>query len=335
MLDPNNPYLGVEMAIGNTPLIRLLGIPLFRTAKVYAKLEGMNPGGSSKDRAALSMLEAALASGKLRPGMTVVESSSGNMAISLAQLCVLHQLKLIVVVDAKTPKKSVEILGAYGARVDIVTSADAATGEFLPARLARIRHLLRDEPDCIWLDQYSNQDNARAHMRTMEEICRVLNGGVDYLVVPVSTCGTALGCAMFIAKENLSTKIIAVDAIGSVIFGGPPAKRLLPGHGAAIKPALAKDLKVSFAVQVSDSDCVVGCRSILRYEGLLAGASSGGALVACERVLSQLPGTPTIAIIFPDRGERYMDTVFCDSWVEKQLGPFERKSDSQTWHPNA
>src|SRR5207302_1514279 len=165
----------IVSTIGGTPLVAL--DRLFNRARfqVYAKVERFNPGGSIKDRAARSMIEHALQTGKLIPGVsTVVESSSGNLGIALAQLCNFYRLNLVVVVDPRTTAQNLAVMRAYGARIEPVEHRDPATGEFLPARIARVKQLLEQIPDSYWPNQYANEYNARAHHTTMREIAEAL-----------------------------------------------------------------------------------------------------------------------------------------------------------------
>ncbi len=314
------PKEGILATIGNTPLIRLtraLGNIEFR---LFGKLEAFNPGGSIKDRAALSVLRNALDEGLIPPGGTVIESSSGNMGIGLAQACRYFGLRFICVVDPKTTSQNIEILRAYGAEIDLVSEPDPATGEFLQARIDRVHALRRSIPGSFWCDQYSNRFNARAHRQTMQEIMTDLGGDVDYLFCATSTCGTMRGCAEYARDHGLKTKIIAVDAIGSVIFGDKPAKRLIPGHGAARRPELYQPGLAERCIHVSDLECVVGCRRLLRREAILAGGSSGGALMAVESARKLIPEDAVCVVILCDRGERYLDTIYSDSWVAQHFG---------------
>jgi cysteine synthase A len=301
--------------IGETPLVRLSRVFKDCGFRLYAKLEGFNPGGSIKDRAAISIIRDALETGKASAGTTIVESSSGNMGIGLAQVCAYYGLRFVCVIDPKTTKSNIEILKAYGAEIDYVSEPDPVTGEFLQARIDRVRHLLDSIPNSYWPDQYSNLNNFKAHYVTMREVVAQLGGEPDYVFCATSTCGTVRGCAEFVRANGLKTKVVAVDAKGSVIFGCKPAKRLIPGHGSAVRPKLHEPELVDMCVHVSDLDCVVGCRRLVRREAILAGGSSGAILMAVEQMKEAIEPGATCVAIFADRGERYLDTIYSDSWV--------------------
>jgi N-(2-amino-2-carboxyethyl)-L-glutamate synthase len=311
---------GILSAVGHTPLIRLKRVLEDLHFNLYAKLEAFNPGGSIKDRAALSIISNAMETGEIGPGTTIIESSSGNMGIGLAQACTYYGLRFICVVDPKTTGQNVEILEAYGAEVDVVAAPDPATGEFLQARIHRVQDLLRAIPNSYWPNQYSNIYNAMAHHQTMHEIATALQSKVDYLFCSTSTCGTLRGCAEYVRANDLATRVFAVDAVGSVIFGGAPKKRLLPGHGAARQPELFRPGLAERCIEVSDLDCIIGCRQLLRREAIMAGGSSGGVLMAVERVRGEIPEGAHCVILLPDRGERYLDTIYSADWVKKHFG---------------
>jgi cysteine synthase A len=306
---------GVLAAIGNTPLIRLNRVIHDRHFNLFAKLEGLNPGGSIKDRTAFSIIKHAMDQGVIKCGTTVVESSSGNMGIGLAQVCTYFGLPFICVVDPKTTKQNIRILEAYGAQVDMVLEPDPATGEYLQARIARVQTLLDTIENSFWPDQYSNIYNARAHHQTMREIDVALKGEIDYLFCTTSTCGTVRGCADYARQRRLRTKIWAVDAEGSVIFGHQAAKRLIPGHGAAIRPSLYRADLADRVIHVSDLDCIVGCHRLAKREAILVGGSSGGAIMAVEKTRKEIPENATCVVIFADRGERYLDTIYSKKWL--------------------
>jgi cysteine synthase A len=311
---------GILTAVGNTPLIELRRVMGEVDFRLYAKMESLNPGGSMKDRTALSILERAMQTGELRRGTTVIESSSGNMGIGLAQACSYYGLRFICVVDPKTTAQNIRLLETYGAEVDLVVEPDPTTGEFLQARLNRVRELLRITERSFWPNQYANAFNPRAHHQTMREIAVSLGRDVDYLFCATSTCGTMRGCAEYIREHNMRTKVFAVDACGSVIFGGDKGKRLIPGHGAAVRPGLYADDLAAKCIHVSDLDCVVGCRRLALREAILAGGSSGAVLMAVEKIKHEIPSGATCALILADRGERYLDTIYSDEWVQKHFG---------------
>ena len=314
------PSGGILDAVGGTPLVRLERLHPGAAFRVYAKLEALNPGGSLKDRSALGMIRHAIDTGELRPGMVVVESSSGNLAIGLAQVCGRLGLRLVCVVDPRTTPTNVAILRAYGAEVSLVEEPDPVTGEYLPARLRRVRELREQLGDVFWPNQYANASNARAHHQTMREIAQALDGRVDHLLCATSTCGTLRGCAEHIRERGLPTRVVAVDAVGSVIFGGPAAPRLVPGHGAATRPGLFGPDLADEVVHASDLDCVVGCRRLVRRESLLAGGSSGALVAALDRIAGRIPAGATCVLVLPDRGERYLDTIYSDAWVREHFG---------------
>jgi 2,3-diaminopropionate biosynthesis protein SbnA len=311
---------GILTAIGNTPLVRLTRVITDARFHLFAKLEALNPGGSTKDRPAFSILRHAMEAGEIDRDTVVIESSSGNMAIGLAQACSYYGLRLICVVDPKTTLQNIRLIEAYGAKVDLVREPDPATGEFLQARINRVQELLRFMDNSFWPNQYANQYNSRAHRETMQEIATALDGEVGYLFCATSTCGTLRGCCEYIREEGLNTKVFAVDAVGSVIFGGCKAKRLIPGHGAAVVPRLFDPDLADRCIHVTDLDCIVGCRRLVQREAILAGGSSGAILMAVEKVKYDLAKGANCVIILADRGERYLDTIYSDDWVMENFG---------------
>ena len=311
---------GIADAIGGTPLIRLRQLFRQMPFEVHAKLEWMNPGGSAKDRPALYMLRQAIERGEVGEGSVIVESSSGNLAISLAQLCRYLGLRFICVVDPRTTEQHMRIIRSFGGELEMVTIPDAETGEYLPARIRRVKELVQRVPKAYWTNQYGNMDNALAHRETtMREIGERL-GKVDYLFCGVSSCGTLRGSMEYIRSRGWPTTIVAVDAEGSIIFGGVRGTRRLPGLGAARVPELHRDDIADVVVAVSDAECVTGCRDLVRHEAILAGASSGGVIAAIRRLSAAIPAGAVCAAILPDRGERYLDTVYDDEWVRRELG---------------
>ncbi|OMF19290.1 2,3-diaminopropionate biosynthesis protein SbnA [Paenibacillus sp. FSL H8-0548] len=306
--------------IGNTPLIQLS--KLFandRGIQVFAKLELLNPGGSAKDRSAARIIDKAWEEGLIGPGSVIIESSSGNMAISLAAICSYLGMRFISVIDPKATQQNIRIMRAYGADIELVETADPETGEFLPARLQRVQQLVKRIPNSFWPNQYANTNNYLSHYEgTMREIVEEL-GHVDYIIGGVSTCGTMLGCAQYIKDHKLAAKVVAVDAAGSVIFGGVNGNRRFPGLGAGIIPTFGEKRFMDYAIKVADQDMVAGCRLLVSQESILAGPSSGAVIHALKSMEHELPDKSVCVVILHDRGERYMDTVYCDEWVKQQF----------------
>lgn len=310
--------LGILSTVGRTPLVRLHR--LYPDHPVYAKVERFNPGGSVKDRSAVGMLVELIESGRIVPGRSVVvESSSGNLAVGIAQVCAYFGVRFVCVVDAKTTQQNRAVLRALGAEIEVVTARDPATGEYLPMRLARVRELVEADPDAVNPDQYRNPRNPASMAQVLAEITDEL-GQVDHVFCATSTCGTLRGCAEYARTHRLRTRFVAVDARGSAIFGDAPARRLIPGHGASIVPPLHGAGLADEVVHVSDLDCVVGCRRLVGREAILAGGSSGAVVTALDRTIDRLPADAVRVAIFPDGGDRYLDTIYSDRWVTRHFG---------------
>lgn len=312
---------GVLSAVGATPLVEMVRLLPGSGFRAYAKLESANPGGSIKDRSAYAMLTEAIRTGEVVPGRTcVVESSSGNLGIGLAQACRYFDLRFICVVDPRTTAQNIAIMRAFGAEVQTVTTRDAVTREYLPERIRRVRELVATLPDAYSPNQYANPRNAWAHRTTMREIVEALGAPPDYLVCSVSSAGTLRGCADFVREQRLAVRIVAVDAEGSGIFRPPTGPRLIPGHGAALRPALCVPGLADEVIHVSDLDCLVGCRRLVGREAILAGGSSGAVVSALIRMADRVPAGSTCALVMPDSGERYLDTIYDDAWVADHFG---------------
>jgi cysteine synthase A len=287
-------------------------------------LESLNPAGSIKDRPAKRILEHALSTGALSVGGVVIESSSGNMGIGLAQACRYYGLRFICVVDPKTTDANLKIMHAYGAEIVMVSEPHPATGEFLQARIERVQELLLAIPGAFWPNQYANLGNSASHYyTTMHEVTTALGRKVDFVFVPTSTCGTLRGCGEYVRDHELATRIVAVDAVGSMIFSDIRAPRMIPGLGAGLRPPLCEPALVHECVHVSDPDCIVGCRRLMEREAIFAGGSSGGVLSAIESWVERIPANAVVVALLPDRGERYLDTLFSDEWVLSHFGEIQ------------
>ncbi len=312
---------GILSAIGSTPLVPLERLFADVPFNVYAKLELMNPGGSLKDRAAFKMVSDGLESGDINPNSVIVESSTGNTGVGLAQACSFYHLRFICVVDANTPRGYVQQMEALGAEVEVVRQADADTGSWGAARKRALEDVLESVDNCVYLEKERNPYNPIAHHDTMREIADTLEGKVDYVVCGTSTCGTVRGIAEYARAASIFTTVIAVDSVGSKIFDGSPGGRtLLSGLGAADTPPLCLPQLIDQVVHVSDLDCIAGCRRLAKKEAILAGASSGGLVSAVDAFADGVADDANVVLILGDRGERYLDTVYDDEWVREHFG---------------
>jgi N-(2-amino-2-carboxyethyl)-L-glutamate synthase len=314
-------YEGILSTIAATPLVLLRRLVPDAGFQVFGKMESWNPGGSIKDRPAQWIIDEAFRTGRIGPGTVVIESSSGNMGIGLAQVCRYRGLRFICVVDVKTVAQNLRVLRAYGAEIEMVTEPDPVSGELLQARLQRVQELMQTIDGAFWPNQYANRDNAGAHYRTtMHEVATELAGKVDVLLVATSTCGTIRGCAEYVRDHGLATRVVAVDAVGSLIFSNQRAKRLIPGLGAGMRPPLCEPSLIDDVVLVNALDCVLGCRRLMERESILAGGSSGAVVAALDRLQDTIPDGANCVLIFADRGERYLETVYDDDWVRQHFG---------------
>jgi len=310
-------YTSVVACVGRTPLVELRRQFPPPGPAVIAKLELMNPSGSMKDRSAAYILERGLADGTITPATRLIESSSGNFGIALATAARVHDLEFTCVVDPKTTPANLRILLRLGAEVELVTDADEH-GCFLGTRLRRVAELCRERPGSLWVNQYANDGNWLAHYHgTAAEILADLDRPIDCLVAPVSTTGTILGLARRLRGAFPALHVVAVDAAGSVIFGGAAGPRHLPGLGAGRRPEVLDPAQIDEVVWVSDRDAVAGCRALALSEGILAGGSSGAVVAAIERLRPGWPARWQVVTVLPDRGERYLDQVYDDDWVAR------------------
>lgn len=303
--------------IGETPLVRLSRLFRDSRCEVLAKLELFNPGGSVKDRPAHYIVERGLADGSIRKNSHIVESSSGNLAIALAMVCRIHGLRFTAVVDPNISPINLRIIQCYGGKIELVTEKDNQGG-YLGTRIERVKHMLREQPDVVWTNQYANDRNWQSHYHGEgEDILRDLDRPLDYLVLGVSTSGTLHGIARRLREAWPNMKVVAVDALGSVLFGTPPYPRDLPGLGASRVPELLQRDEIDQAIHIDDYESAVACRELVKHEGIFAGGSSGSVVAAIQRLSSQVPCGAHILTVLPDRGERYLDTVYDDEWLSR------------------
>jgi N-(2-amino-2-carboxyethyl)-L-glutamate synthase len=285
---------------------------------LFAKLEYVNPVGSIKDRAAYWILKRAAERGEIGDDTTVIESSSGNFASALAAFTHLMGLRFIPVIDPNISGTYESFLRRMCPTVVKVENRDD-TGGFLKTRLEMVEHLCATTPNAYWTNQYGNLDAMEAHYElTAGEICAQFES-LDLAFIGVSTAGTIAGVSRRLKERYPRIRIVAVDTEGSVIFGGAPRKRHIPGIGSSIVPQLLAYAKVDDVVLISERDAVDACQELLTTHGLFVGGSSGSAFAAVKRHASRMAGTrrPTVLFLCADRGTPYLDTVFDATWATR------------------
>src|SRR5438128_6917706 len=285
---------------------------------LFAKLEYVNPVGSIKDRPAYWILKQAAERGEICDETTVIESSSGNFAVALAVFTRLLGLRFIPVIDPNISHSYESFLRRLCPTVVKVEARDD-TGGFLKTRLQAVKHLCATIPNAYWTNQYTNPDAMEAHYElTASEICTDFDS-LDYVFISVSTAGTIAGMSRRLKERYPKVRIIAVDAEGSVIFGGKPRKRHIPGIGSSIVPPLLSHAMIDDVVLIPEYETVEACRELLTTHGLFVGASSGSAFAAIKRYAEKMTGSkpPTVLFLCADRGTAYLDTVFDASWVTR------------------
>jgi 2,3-diaminopropionate biosynthesis protein SbnA len=303
--------------IGDTPIRRIRFLIDGKSRNAYLKLEGHNPGGSVKDRTALGLLQSLEATGQLRAGGRLVESSSGNLAISLAMLARDRGYQFSAVVDPNVTAEKIRRLHALGAETRIVESRDE-TGGYLLSRLACVREMLDEDPGLVWTNQYSNAANPEAHyLGTAPEIHRQMEHSVDAVFVAVSTGGTLAGIGRFFRETSPDTRIIAVDARGSVALGGSPGVRKLTGIGSGRRSEFVTPGLYDEIIYVGDCEAFAYCRAVDAATGMKIGGSSGAGLAACARYLQTHDKVERAVCICADRGEHYASTIFSNSWLAR------------------
>lgn len=303
--------------IGRTPLVGLQRLFAGSGVEVFAKLELMNPGGSMKDRPARYIIESGLRDGTIHRDTHLIESTSGNLGIGLAMMAKLYGLKFTCVVDPKITQTNLNIIKRLGANIDMVSIPDDQGG-YLQTRIQRVRELQQTLPHAYWINQYANEKNWRAHYDGAgREIVEQLEGRIDYVICAVSTTGSILGISRRIREQHPHAKVIAVDAAGSVIFGGKSAPREIPGIGASRVPELCNPEEIDRVVYVNDLESIQGCQDLLGKEGIFAGGSSGSVIAAIRKLLPEIPFGSRIVTVLPDRGDRYLDTVYDDEWAHE------------------
>ena len=298
-------YDNICQVIGKTPIVRLSRIPKDGWAEILVKLEFFNPGGSVKDRIGLSMIEAAERDGRLKPGGTIIEPTSGNTGIGLAMVAAAKGYKVILTMPEDMSVERLTLLRAYGAEILLTPRANAMQGA-----IDKAEEILREHPDYFMPQQFRNPANPDVHRRTTaKEILEMVGDRLDALVVGVGTGGTATGTGEVLKQQIKSLKIVAVEPSDSpVLSGGKPGPHKIQGIGAGFVPENFNKEVVDRLIPVSYEDARAAARRLAEQEGILCGISSGAILHASCTVARELGRGKRVLAILPDTGERYLST---------------------------
>lgn len=313
-------YNSILDVIGETPLVRLNYVAEEIEAAIYAKLELLNPGGSVKDRIGLAMIDAAEREGRLKPGGTIVEPTSGNTGVGLAMVAAQRGYKLIFTIPDKMSQEKISLVEAFGAKTIICPTAISQEDPRQYIRVAE--RITRETPGAFMPNQYSNAANPKAHyLTTGPEIWRQTDGKVDVFVAGIGTGGTITGTARYLKEQKKSVRIVGVDPEGSLYtskFHHEPEDvhpYKVEGIGEDFIPSTVDLNLVDDIVQVSDKEAFLMARRIAREEGILVGGSSGAAAVGALKAAEGMSKDAVIVTLFPDRGDRYLGKIYSDSWM--------------------
>lgn len=295
--------------------------PIFRRS-LYLKCEGFNFAGSIKLKAAKEMVEGAEREGILKPGSILIESSSGNLGVALSMLAASKGYGFLCVTDARCNQSTRQLMEALGSQVHVITTpASDVAGGLLGARIEYVRNKCASDSRYVWLNQYANPGNWGAHYRsTAPEIVRAFPK-LDVLFVGAGTTGTLMGCARFLREWHRPVRVVAVDAAGSVTFGGAPGRRMIPGLGTAVRPQQLDESFVDEVILVEEPDTIHACHRMARH-GFLFGGSTGTVISGAMDWLARNESDGLTAVaIAPDLGERYLDTIYESGWLEQNYDP--------------
>jgi cystathionine beta-synthase len=312
--------------IGETPLVRLSRIAAGLKPQIVAKLELFNPGGSIKDRVAVRLIEAAENDGRLRPGGTIIEPTSGNTGTGLAIAARLKGYRVIAVMPDKMSREKIDLLRAYGAEVVIApTDVDPES----PQSYYRVADRLTEElPGAFQPNQYRNPANPQTHYETTgPELWRQTGGRLTHLVVGVGTGGTITGMARYLREQNPDLVVVGADPVGSIYSGDEVHPYLVEGVGEDFWPSTYDPSVVDRYVRVSDRDSFLTTRRLAETEGMLVGGSCGLAVHAALEVARGIDDAEAmVAVVLPDGGRAYLSKIFNDTWMASH-GMLERESD--------
>ena len=314
--------------VGNTPMVKIDNLTRDFSGTFLAKLESANPGHSSKDRIALHIVESAEKKGILKPGDTIIETTSGNTGFSLAMVSLIKGYKCILAVSSKSSSDKIDMLKAMGAKV-YVCPANVTADD--PRSYYEVAKRLHSEiKGSIYINQYFNDLNADAHYSsTGPEIWNQTDGDITHLIVCSGTGGTISGTARYLKEKNPNIKVIGVDAYGSVLkkyheTGEFDENEIYPyrieGLGKNLIPSVTDFEIIDRYIKVTDEDSAHSARQLVKYEGIFVGYTSGAAFQAVKQLNDEkeFNKTDVIVVIFPDHGSRYLSKIYSDKWMENQ-----------------
>jgi cystathionine beta-synthase len=312
--------------VGGTPLVPFRRVTKDLPYRVLAKLEYLNPGGSVKDRIGAAMIEAAEKDGRLKPGGTIVEATSGNTGVGLAMIAAVRGYRIVIVIPDKMSTEKIRMLRAFGARV--VVTPSGIPPEHPMSYYSVARRLAEEIPGAYYPNQYENAGNPDAHYRTTgPEIDHDVPDGLAAVVGTVGTGGTMSGIGRYFKEHRPSVRIVAVDPTGSVLAHyfrtrevAKPVPYLVEGIGEDMIPKSIHFQYLDDFVQVGDRESFLMARRLAQEEGLFAGGSSGSAVVGALRWLAgrPIPEGGTVVVVLPDSGDRYLTKVYSDDWMREQ-----------------
>ena len=328
MIKSKNVFNNLLELVGKTPMVKIDKLTESFPGTYLVKLESSNPGQSSKDRIALHIVESAEKKGILKPGDTIIETTSGNTGFSLAMVSLIKGYNCILAVSSKSSSDKIDMLKAMGAKVYVCPANVAADDSRSYYEVAKRLH--QEIKGSIYINQYFNELNAEAHyFSTGPEIWEQTKGKISHLVVCSGTGGTISGTAKFLKEKNPNIKIIGVDAYGSVLkkfheTGEFDEKEIFPyrieGLGKNLIPSATDFNIIDKFIKVSDEDSAHTAREIVKIEGIFAGYTSGAAFQAVKQLneLKEFKDSDFIVVIFPDHGSRYLSKIYSDKWMENQ-----------------
>ena len=314
--------------VGETPIVKLQNITKGIPGNFYAKLESFNPGQSAKDRIALQIIQNAEEKGFLKPGDTIVETTSGNTGFSLAMISLVKGYRCILAVSDKSSKNKIAILKTMGAEVHVCPANVAPDDPRSYYEVAKRIH--KETPKSIYINQYFNELNIEAHYQTTgPEIWEQTEGKITHLIVASGTGGTISGTGRYLKEQNPDIKILGVDAIGSVIKKYHETQKFDPkeispykieGLGKNLIPTSTDFDVIDVYEKVTDKEAALASRELVKKEGLLCGYTSGAVIQATRQYAAKnvFDTNSFVVIILPDHGIRYMDKIYSDDWMKEQ-----------------